>query len=183
MRTRSEELRRRHRRVLAWSLAAAALLHVVVFLVLPGLRTEGMDVGDGRLEGVNASRGALVDVLFGPPEISEADGTTWQEPPERRLQVVRLVRLPADCTVLRESDAERVGGRVRLTVDAAGQVDVVRVTEGTGHACADRVITQLAGDLHYHWLPDERFAAPVDLIQPVTLVETVAEVDARPVFQ
>ena len=34
---------------------------------------------------------------------------------------------------------------------------------------------QLAGDLQYHWLPSERFPAPVHLVQPVTLVEAVDE--------
>ena len=40
-----------------------------------------------------------------------------------------------------------------------------------GDACGDQVIETVAGDLLYHWLPSERFPAPVDLIQPVTLTQ------------
>lgn len=175
MRSRAEELRKQHRKVLAWALAAAAVFHVGLFLLHPGLRSEATWTANARLEGVDAVGGAAVDVRFGPPRITAPDGTVVQEPPERRLQVVRLMRLPANCDVLHQTPELLVRGSVRIRVDPGGYAKAVEVAESTGHACADQVIMRLAGDLQYHWLPSERFPAPVDLVQPVTLVEAVDE--------
>ncbi|MDX1395855.1 MAG: hypothetical protein R3195_15840, partial [Gemmatimonadota bacterium] len=89
MRSRADELRKQHRKAFAWALAAAAALHVVIFLFLPGLRTDSEWSADPELLGVNARGGTLVDVRFGPPLIALAGGDAWQEPPGRRLQIVR----------------------------------------------------------------------------------------------
>ncbi|MDX1396830.1 MAG: hypothetical protein R3195_20820 [Gemmatimonadota bacterium] len=173
MRSRADELRRQHRKALAWALAAAAALHVVIFLFLPGLRNDSEWSADPELLGVNARGGTLVDVRFGPPLITIAGGAVWQEPPERVLQVVRMMRLPASCDALRGTP--NIDGSVRIRVDPAGYAKRVETAESTGHPCADQVIEELAGDLQYHWLPSERFPAPVFLVQPVTLVETVEQ--------
>jgi hypothetical protein len=65
-------------------------------------------------------------------------------------------------------------GYVRLQVLASGRTLVAGIDESTGDRCADRVILDLARDLLYRWIPNERFPAPVQLIQPVTLIETDA---------
>ena len=72
MRSRAEELRKQHRKALAWALAAAAAIHVAIFLVLPGLRPDATWTATPELEGIDASGGALVDVRFGPPLITIA---------------------------------------------------------------------------------------------------------------
>jgi len=173
MTTRSEQLKRQHRKVLWWAFGIAAALHVIAFLVLPGLRSSRVPVSELELEGVPGIGDAMVDVRFGPPAITGADGTVTIEPPERILQVVRLVRLPVDCDVPLGSDDLDLSGRVRLRVEADGRADLPDVVLGTGSPCADELMTQLAGDLRYRWLPSERFPAPVELVQPVTLVEIV----------
>ena len=173
MKSRADELRKQHRTVLAWALAAAAALHVGFFLLLPGLRTEATWNANAHLEGVDATGGDPVDVRFGPPAITASDGAVVQEPPERRLQIVRLMRLPANCDVLRRLGSTLVRGSVRLRVDPGGYAKGVGLAESTGHTCADQMIMRLAGDLQYHWLPNERFPAPVELVQPVTLIEAV----------
>ena len=54
---------------------------------------------------------------------------------------------------------------------ASGHTLVDGIEESTGDECADQVILTLANDLFYRWIPSERFPAPVDLIQPVTLTQ------------
>lgn len=175
MKSRADELRKQHRRMLAWALAAAGGLHAVLFLLLPGLPTEATWSPDPQLEGVPAIDEGMVDVRFGPPQITTADGAVVQEPSERRLQVVRLMRLPANCDALRQVPELLIRGSVRLRVDPGGYAEVMEVVESTGYTCADQMLVELAGDLQYHWLPSERFPAPVHLVQPVTLVEVVDE--------
>jgi len=175
MRSRADELRRQHRKVLGWALAAAVAIHLVIFLLLPGLRTDASWVASTELEGVPAIGEAMVDVRFGPPLITTPDGTLVQEPPERRLQVVRLTRLPADCDVLGQAPERLIRGSVKLRVDPGGYAKAAELATSTGHRCADAMIVDIAGDLQYHWLPSERFPAPVELVQPVTLVEVVEE--------
>ena len=145
MKSRADELRTQHRKVLAWALTAAAVLHVGLFLLLPGLRTEATWSADTQLEGVNAVGGTPVDVRFGPPLITTAEGAVVQEPPERRLQVVRLMRLPADCYVLRQAPDLQVRGAVRLHVDPGGYAKDLELAESTGHTCADQVIHAACG--------------------------------------
>ena len=118
-----------------------------------------------------------MDVRFDPPEILRPDGPALREPPERVLQVVRLLRLPADCEALRDAPEDGFAATVRLTVAADGRADVVRLTTGSGHDCIDGLLLSLADDLRYGWLPDERYPAPVRLDQPITLVEAVETVD------
>lgn len=175
MRSRADELRKQHRKVLSWALAAAAGLHVVLILLVPGLPIEETWTEEDQLEGVAAIGEDMVDVRFGPPQITMEDGTVVQEPPERRLQVVRLMRLPANCDALRQAPELLIRGSVRLRVDPGGYAKAVEVGESSGHTCVDQVMAALAGDLQYHWLPSERFPAPVRLVQPVTLVEVVDE--------
>ena len=57
-------------------------------------------------------------------------------------------------------------------VDEGGRTDDVEIEQSTGDACADEVLSRVAGDLWYRWLPSEEFPAPVDLVQPITLAET-----------
>lgn len=125
------------------------------------------------LEGVPAVGGALVDVRFGPPEIQRADGAIAREPAERTLQVVRLMRLPADCNVQAWATEAGVSGSVRLRVRVDGRAENPEIASSTGSRCADWLLTQLADDLRYLWLPNVRFPAPVELVQPVTVVEVV----------
>lgn len=45
-----------------------------------------------------------------------------------------------------------------------------KLTRSTGDRCGDEILTEMADALVYHWLPTERFPAPVDLLQPVTVI-------------
>jgi hypothetical protein len=167
--SRSAELRQRHRRVSRWSLGIAVLLHVLVFMFWPGLRVESPDVSDpeSRVGEPAQGRPTYVEATFGPPDIFEADGTLSRQ--DRELEADHILLLPPGCVVLSE-DARPPAGRVRLRVWKSGRTDVVELAESTGSECGDEVITALADALWYRWLPNERYPAPVDLIQPVTLM-------------
>lgn len=173
MKSRAQELRRKHRRILIGAFGVAIVLHVAGFFLLGGIRTEPELVFEPELEGIPAVGGAMVDVRFGPPFITLPDGTVEREPPERTLQVVRLVRLPLECTVLRDQRETMLSGSVRLRVGAQGLVEASELASSTGSPCADELMTGLADDLWYRWLPNERHPAPVELVQPVTLLEVV----------
>lgn len=112
-----------------------------------------------------------VSVLFGPPTIFTADGRGRTEPNDRILEAERLTELPVSCGTRRARAAFPVSGTVRLSIRASGDADVIRMAESTGSACADDVIRTVASALRYHWLPDERYPAPVQLVQPVTVAE------------
>lgn len=172
MGTRSEQLRRRHRKILAGSLAGAALLHLAVFLLMPEFRADPLFGSDAERDTVSVVglANASVEILFGPPIIRVADGSTWTEPPDRVLPAERGVRLEGACSALLREGGTPLRGRVRLRVRASGRVDVLGLPRGTGEDCGDRILREVAADLWYHWLPNERFPAPVDLVQPVTLV-------------
>lgn len=172
MKSRSEQLRERHRRIMGWSLVGAVAVHAVAFLLMPAFRAEPLGGADPPLDtiGVAGGANAEVEVLFGPPTISAQDGTDWTEPPERVLPAERAVRLDPDCVALITGDRMPLRGRVRLRVKASGRVDVLGLPESTGDACGDRIAKEVAGDLWYHWLPNDRFPAPVDLVQPVVLL-------------
>jgi len=174
MKTRSEELRDRNRKVFAWSLAIAAAIHVALFLWLPAFDAQPLVLTEIRNEGDTQEVGTptFVDVLFGPPAILAADGTVSTEPLGRVLQADRLVHLPTECSSLSREGRTPAHGQVHLTVDASGRTDDVEIEESTGDACADEVLSRVASDLWYRWLPSEDFPAPVDLIQPITLAET-----------
>lgn len=178
MTTRAARLRARHRKILGWSLGIALVVHLGFFLLGPEFRTSplsGSDTGppapDSATADSVAPASAVVDVLFGPPTISRPDGSTWSEPPERRLEARRGIELPPLCAAVGREKGMPLSGRVRLTVKASGRVDVTGLAERTGDACADVVLTTVAGSLRYHWLPDEQFPAPVELVQPVTLTD------------
>ena len=167
--------RRKERRVYGWGLAAAVALHVVAFLLVPAFRSETPhDPSLDPLWGA-AAAGApvVVDVLFGPPTITAADGLARTEPPDRFLEADRLVLMPEDCAVLAAERQAPFHGSVQLRVKASGRVDVAGMVESTGASCVDAVLQTVAGDLWYHWLPDERFPPPVDVTQPMSLTATV----------
>ncbi len=171
METRSAELRRRHRRVLRWSFGIAVLFHAVVLIFVPWYRAEPLAGGGTELVGprVPAWGSVAVDAFFGPPAIVRADGAAAREPDTRVLRASRLVPPPAGCEAHDWLAREEAGGEVRLEVDATGRVSSVEVTAGTGDRCWDEVLRGLASDLLYRWLPSERFPAPVELYQPLTL--------------
>ncbi len=169
MKTRATELRRRHRKILMWSLGIAIGVHAAVFALSPTFEAEPMD-GSGRTPDVVRPSDAVptfLDVLFGPPTITGPDGTTHVE--ARRLEKALAVKLPSGCTAFGTNSPVALEGRVELSVDGTGDSNVVKITERTGVPCVDDVMTGLARDLRYHWLPDERFPAPVHLVQPVTM--------------
>ena len=174
MTTRSEVLRKRNRKVLAWSMAIAVVVHVAAFLLVPSFGGE-LRMADSPPGGEEVNlmirNPTFVDVTFGPPDIFDADGAVWKEPADRVLQADRILSLPTQCEALSREGRVPALGRVRLRVNASGRVNVMGLAEGTGDPCADEVITTVAADLWYRWLPNERFAAPVDLIQPITLEE------------
>ncbi len=173
MPTRSQQLRKRHRRIFAWSLALAAVAHVAVFVLTPAFRAKAPT---GReIEVLTADKGDFpgisVELVFGPPTISALDGTVWPEPLDHQLLAARRVRLPRGCGPLTRRGEEPLQGQVRLRVKASGLVDVVDLTESTGSPCGDSVMAIVAGSLWYRWLPNDRFPPPVDLVQPVTLTD------------
>ncbi len=172
MSRRSEERRKRERRVLGWSLGVAALVHVVVFAVAPPMQVEPMVGTDVELDTTGAPGGAnaMVRVFFGPPTVILAERERWTAPSERVLSAEREVRLEEACLTLAGDGRTPVAGQVGLRIRASGRVDLLGLEASSGDPCADRILTEVAGDLWYHWLPNERFGAPVQVIQPVTLM-------------
>ncbi|HZD05882.1 MAG TPA: hypothetical protein VE173_13230, partial [Longimicrobiales bacterium] len=155
MRTRSEQLRDRYRRILAWSLGGAAAIHVAVFVLMPTFRAEPLGGLDVELDTATAVTGAnaSVEVLFGPPTIGEPDGSPWTAPRDRVLRAKRGVRLEPACTPLLREERTPRRGRVQLRVRPSGRVDVLDLAGSSGDLCADRVLREVAADLWYHWLP------------------------------
>ena len=174
MATRAEELRRQHRRVYGASLLIAVVLHVVAFITFPGLRGEVIVTPDLELDTVGnvGVANAWVDLLFGPTEVRIAGDAHWTAPPERFLEADRPIRLPDRCLHLAGNTQPRRVARVGLRIKPSGRVDVLGMVSGTGSSCADDIIAEAAGALWYHWLPNDRFPAPLDVEQPVTLVGT-----------
>lgn len=172
MSSRSAQLRRRHRRIVLWSLAGAAVVHVAAFVLWPGFRPDPLfapDVRSGSEAEEQAPGGppTHVELVFGPPDIRGPGGALIRE--ERRLEVEHVLALPPECALAREGGLP-ARGRVALRVWTSGHADVTDLVESTGTECGDAVMTDVAGALWYRWLPSERFPAPVDLIQPVTLL-------------
>ena len=159
--------------MLAWSLAVAALVHVLVFVTAPDFRIEPLSGAEVELDttGVLGGGDASVQVFFGPPTVRIEGGADWTAPPERVLIADRAVRLGEGCFPLTNQGRTPIGSRVGLRIRSSGRVDVLGLLDSTGDSCADRLLTEIAGDLWYHWLPNERFQAPVDVEQPVTLLE------------
>jgi len=171
---RSAVLRRKHRRVFRWSLGLAVLIHVA--LLYFGLwRRPGAGTGpDTELaEGTSPVFGGLaVTVHFGPPGIVDETRAIAQEPPWRVLSASRILPPPYGCVSHDWLEPGFAKGEVRLSVGETGRPDEVVVARSTGDPCWDGVMQGLARDLRYRWLPNERFAAPVDVFQPVTLTLT-----------
>lgn len=172
MTTRSEQLREKHRRILAWSLLGAVAIHLAVFLLMPQFRAEPLGGSETVLDttGVASGANATVEVLFGPPSVRQTDGSHWTAPPERVLPAERDVRLETECLALASGGRMPLRGGVQLRVRPSGRVDVLGLPRSTGDACGDRIVKEVAGALWYRWLPDERFPAPVEVDQPVTLI-------------
>jgi len=165
MKTRTGEIRKDQRRVLLWSLFIASALHVAVFLAWPTMTVKLPPQARSHDASV------YVDVLFGPPGILGADGSISREPLERFLGVDRILNLKTECQTLTLQGETLARGSVYLRVGKSGHAGFQRIHESTGHECADQVIAGAAAALRYDWLPNERFPAPVDLIQPVTVLE------------
>src|SRR5690606_33125169 len=171
---RLDERRRRERRVVGAGIAVAAGLHALALLLLPGLPgaeqppSPELEVDVSEIVGGKA---IPLDVFFGPPIIENAAGGLSFEPPTRVLSTQRAVFLPASCLVTLQTADRVFSGSVHLEVAATGRVQAVRVARSTGAPCADDVLTHVAGDLWYRWLPDERFPPPVRLTQPMTIVK------------
>ncbi len=116
------------------------------------------------------------ETLFGSPEIVADDGTIWREPVEPVVAgEVPLIRLTETCDRSRiiliptmAPPTRGLTGLVRLRLRADGWVDRVELIQSTGDPCVDRMITGVAGALWYRSLPNDRFPAPLDLIQPIT---------------
>jgi len=172
MRSRAAELRERHRRVFRISLGAAILIHVAVFALWPAFRTEPFPGSDRepQADGGGDGEPVYVQLLFGPPEIFERNGQLFRE--TRRLEADHVLPLPLECVAPGRELRLPARGRLQLRVWKSGRADVTELVESSGSECGDAVITAGADALHYHWLPNERFPAPVELIQPVTLLLT-----------
>jgi hypothetical protein len=132
--------------------------------------TESAIEATGPIEGL----ALMVDVHFGPPKIFERDGRVSIEPPERVLETSRIMSLPTGCGNLIADGRMPAQGEVRLKVVASGHTLVEGIEVSTGDGCADQLVLRLADDLLYRWIPSERFPAPVDLIQPMTLTQATS---------
>jgi hypothetical protein len=175
MQRRTEELRRGHRRVLAWSLGIAVLLHVGVFLFFPHFRTSMPDGFSERpgMVGSGGGQAYWVDVTFGPPLIHLRNGEERQEPPERVLEAREVnvggASLGSGCGWVQRADLTGISGTARLTVGFDGRVSHAEMEEGSGVDCVDELLVHIASSLLYRWLPDEEAMAPVELAQPMEL--------------
>ena len=172
MKRSAAQHRERHRKVFAWSFAAAISLHIALFILSPELRVQVL--GDPAVEAVQAGPPPALpwalDVRFGPPTLTAPDGTSWPEPADRVLDTVRLIELPTLCAAMAHDEMISLRGSVHLQVNVEGHAAVIELVESTGTACGDHLLRSVAGDLHYHWLPTSRFPAPLDLVQPVRLM-------------
>lgn len=174
MTTRSEQLRKRDRKVLAWALFIAVAIHVAVFILMPAVRAGGKEGLGEKTAAKNPDAGvplkAVVSVVFGPPTITVGDSTEVTQPSDRTLHTSRIVALPAKCSSLVDGIQGPLLARFRLRIPKTHEAKDVRLVETSGNACADDILVQLTRDLAYHWLPDERFPAPVALVQPAALL-------------
>lgn len=175
---RSEELRRRGRRIFWYSMLAAAAVHVVIFVTSPEFETKPLP--DSRVEKVEEEMGdgatgtEFIDVFFGRPEILRADGTISKEPPERVLEARAVdfsgLDLSFECSRKQMGEMVPAAGRVRLVLDADGRVEEESVADGSGDPCRDEMLTAIASKVTYEWLPNQVFPPPVELIQPMRVV-------------
>jgi hypothetical protein len=164
---------RRQRRIILTSIGIAVVAHLVFFLVAPHLRfsvTSDRIFGEAAMERLVLGDLA-VDLHFGPPRILLPDGSRAEEPPDRFLEAsnmaLRVLEVSPVC-----ADSFRPGlppfeGEVRLQVGREGRVTVMGLEARTGDRCADAALLSAAESLWYRWLPDDRYPAPVDLVQPL----------------
>lgn len=170
--TRSHELHRKYRRILFWSLVAAVVVHVGTFVLWPEMRTEAVSgwTAEAETEEVEGTSKPLeVHVEFGPPGIMDVDGSLVRV--DRRMEVDHVIALPTACVKRGSRMVLPARGTVKLRVRSSGRAEALELVDASGSECADSVITRVAGALDYRWLPDERFPAPVELMQPVALRE------------
>jgi len=167
------ERRRHERRIFVRSMIAAVLLHVLAVAYWTGTRADprsrqpGISIDPDEL---SEGEGTQVALFFGPPNVYLPDGSLAREDPSRTLSVDRiLVSLSSECAHRIGNYSAPVRGRARLRLDDRGHPEDVRLERGTGDVCGDQIVVRVANDLLYLWLPNERFPAPVDLIQPVTV--------------
>lgn len=174
MRTSHRQHRSHYRRILGWSLAVAVAAHIAIFALSPDFEVEPLDGSRSEVVAAEANQrtpSTALEVLFGPPVITTADGSALREPPDRILRAARVTELPMLCLHLATDLRVPQSGAIRLSVNSMGHAAVIEVAESTGNACVDTILANTADALRYHWLPDDRFPAPVQLVQPVTLVE------------
>lgn len=166
----SDRRRRRDRHILGVCIAIAAALHVVVIGLVSWTRAgaEFVPGSDAVVLEPDPWTGTAVDVFFGPPGIRQPDGSTAREPDDRVLAAKRLMQVPPIC-LSRAVPSAPGAGEIRLTVNAAGRVDLAELTQSLGDACWDRVALRVAADLWYRWLPNETYPAPVEVLQPLTV--------------
>ncbi len=172
MRSSARQHGDRYRTVLGWSLALALVIHVAVFVFSPDfvvVPPGESKAASSEFRASDVTPTTVYEVVFGPPAIRAPDGTVWQEPQDRVLRATRVTDLPMLCAHLVGNDRTPLQGAVRLLVDQDGNASVVEVEESTGDWCVDRILVRAADALRYHWLPSERFPAPVELVQPVAL--------------
>ena len=131
---RIAQRRRAQRKVFMWGWSVAAALHLVVFLSWRESREVRVTVPNADFETVEiVDREPIpLELFFGPPAISNAEGGVSLEPPERHLEVDRLVYLPAGCRALIRGSGAIVRGSVRLAVDETGRTDVRSISQSTG---------------------------------------------------
>lgn len=178
MESRAKELRARGRRIFWFSMVGAGVIHGAVFFALQrhqvdvSLESATRDEVEGESRILN-----FVNVHFGPPAILGDDGTTWQEPPERVLEARNVelleINLPPECGSRERRGIVPAQARLRLELNAAGRVTNAKLAPATGNPCRDGMMTAIAARLWYDWLPNRTFAAPVELIQPMTVVAAV----------
>lgn len=168
--TRSGELRARFRRVLLASIGVAVVVHVAVFVLWPEMRADPADgwSAEPRAAASGVATPLQLRVAFGPPEIRDAEGRPQRV--DRRLEAEHLLALPAECARGRTSGSLPARGTVSLVVRRSGRTDVQALVETSGDPCTDALITAAADALDYRWLPNDTFPAPVELVQPVTLL-------------
>ena len=168
-----QERNRSERRVLGWSLAVAAVLHVLAFLYLPGLRPSECEDFEDDTDELAVVTGAAIplDLFFGPPVIRNVEGDLAFEPPERVREEERAVFGTSGCKRLIEGSTDVHHGTVRLTVLETGLVEVQGIVESTGSTCGGDANQRVTGDLWYRWLPSDDFPAPGEVVQPLTFSE------------
>lgn len=175
MESRADQLRKRNRRVMGWSLGGAIAVHAALFAFLPGFELPLLDYEDAEITRVASNLDPVqwIDVSFGPPLIQLPDGRRRREPPSRVLDVERVdvggTRLPQGCERVRRDGTGVAAGAVALRVGASGRVQYVQTSASTGDRCLDAVLLAVAEDLWYQWLPNAESPAPVDLVQPMRI--------------